>query len=75
MPRNPSVWLWLLWSLRLGLWETPPSYPPAKLKLPPHIADTPSTRKHFSDYLAEITYMDGQVGQILEVLEAEWEGQ
>ena len=45
-------------------------YPPAKLKLPPHIADTPSTRKHFSDYLAEITYMDGQVGQILEVLEA-----
>ena len=44
-------------------------YPPAKLKLPPNIADTPATREHFADYLAEITYMDGQVGQILDVLE------
>ncbi len=43
-------------------------YPPDKLKLPPNIADTQLTRKHFSDYLAEITYMDGQVGQILEAL-------
>ena len=43
-------------------------YPPKKLKLPPNIADTPLTRQHFSDYLAEITYMDGQVGQILDAL-------
>lgn len=44
-------------------------YPPKKLKLPENIADTPLTRQHFSDYLAEITYMDGQVGEILDVLE------
>ena len=44
-------------------------YPPKKLKLPPNIADTPRTREDFSRYLAEITYMDGQVGEILAVLE------
>lgn len=44
-------------------------YPPKSLKLPPNIADTPETRAHFADYLAEITYMDSQVGEILETLE------
>lgn len=44
-------------------------YPPGKIKLPPNIADTPRTRQDFGRYLAEITYMDGQVGQILSVLE------
>lgn len=46
-------------------------YPPRKLKLPPHLADTPKTRQDFAAYLAEITYMDEQVGQILAALEAE----
>ncbi|MEM9016932.1 MAG: sulfatase [Verrucomicrobiota bacterium] len=45
-------------------------YPPKRLKLPPNLADTPVTREHFADYLAEITYMDEQVGDILEALEA-----
>jgi len=44
-------------------------YPPKKVKLPPNIADTPRTREDFSRYLAEITYMDGQVGDILDVLD------
>lgn len=44
-------------------------YPPKKIKLPPNIADTPETRGHFADYLAEITYMDSQVGDILKALE------
>ena len=44
-------------------------YPPSKLKLPPHIADTPRTRQDFSRYLAEITYMDGQVGELLATLD------
>jgi len=44
-------------------------YPQKKLKLPENIADTPRTREDFSHYLAEITYMDKQVGEILEVLE------
>ena len=44
-------------------------YPPAKIKLPPNIADTVRTREEFSKYLAEITYMDGQVGDILNTLD------
>lgn len=43
-------------------------YPPEKIKLPPNIADTRRTREDFGRYLAEITYMDGQVGEILETL-------
>lgn len=45
-------------------------YPPDKIILPQNIADTKSTREHFSNYLAEITYMDSQVGKILKVLES-----
>ena len=44
-------------------------YPPKKLKLPANIADTPKSRQDFAAYLAEITYMDGQVGEILAALE------
>ncbi|MEM7478958.1 MAG: sulfatase, partial [Planctomycetota bacterium] len=44
-------------------------YPPASIKLPPYIADTPTVREEFGRYLAEITYYDDQVGQILELLE------
>lgn len=44
-------------------------YPPGDLKLPPNLADTKLTREAFSRYLAEITYMDGQVGQLLELLD------
>jgi len=46
----------------------PSRYPPAKVKLPPYFADTAVVRDNFSRYLAEITYFDGQVGQILELL-------
>ena len=45
------------------------AYPMDKLKLPPHIADTEVSRDAFARYLAEITYMDQQVGQILATLE------
>ncbi|MHC4249722.1 MAG: sulfatase-like hydrolase/transferase, partial [Planctomycetota bacterium] len=45
-------------------------YPVQELKLPAHIADTPRTRRDFAAYLAEITYMDRQVGDILRALEA-----
>jgi N-sulfoglucosamine sulfohydrolase len=44
-------------------------YPPKSIKLPPNIADTPRTRDDFGRYLAEITYMDGQVGDILATLD------
>ncbi|MDG2222622.1 MAG: sulfatase [Rubripirellula sp.] len=44
-------------------------YPPQEVKLPPYLADTPEMRDAFSRYLAEITYYDGQVGQLLELLD------
>ena len=44
-------------------------YPPEKVVLPPYIVDTPKVREDFSAYLAEITYYDGQVGEILALLE------
>ena len=47
----------------------PSKYPPSSLQLPPTIADTPRTREDFSKYLAEITYMDSQVGDILTTLQ------
>lgn len=46
------------------------AYPPQSLKLPPNIADTPETRRAFGAYLAEITYMDSQVGELLGTLDA-----
>lgn len=48
----------------------PSQYPPGNIKLPPNIAATPKTREDFGKYLAEITYMDGQVGEILATLKA-----
>ncbi len=45
------------------------AYPPDQIKLPPNIADNPTSREAFSRYLAEITYMDSQVGEILQALE------
>ncbi len=46
------------------------AYPPKKIQLPPNLADTPRTRADYGRYLAEITYMDSQVGEILEALDA-----
>lgn len=45
-------------------------YPPKSIKLPPNIADTDRTRQDYGKYLAEITYMDSQVGELLQALEA-----
>ena len=44
-------------------------YPPEKVVLPPYIVDTPKVREDFSAYLAEITYYDSQVGEILALLD------
>ncbi len=44
------------------------AYPPEKIILPSNFADTPETREDFSRYLAEITYMDSQVRDILATL-------
>jgi N-sulfoglucosamine sulfohydrolase len=43
-------------------------FPPDKLTLPPFFVDTEDTRENFSNYLAEINYLDGQVGEVLKIL-------
>lgn len=40
-----------------------------KLKLPDNLVDTPETRRDYADYLAEIEYLDKQIGDILDTLE------
>ena len=45
------------------------AYPPDEVKLPPYIVDTPRVRSDFSKYLAEITYFDSQVGEVLALLD------
>jgi uncharacterized sulfatase len=45
------------------------AYPPNDLTVPPFLVDTPETREGLSRYYAEITYMDGQVKQVMEMLE------
>lgn len=47
----------------------PSAYDPAKVKLPPYLIDTPETRRGVAAYLAEVTYMDAQVGQVMATLE------
>lgn len=44
-------------------------YKAEELELPVYWVDTPATREAYTRYLAEITYYDDQVGQILNLLE------
>lgn len=44
-------------------------YNPDKLELPPYWVDTLQTREGFAKYLAEITYLDGQVCELLGLLD------
>jgi uncharacterized sulfatase len=44
-------------------------FPPDNLSLPPFFVDTPETRDNFSRYLAEINYLDWQVGQVLDIID------
>ncbi len=54
-----------------GPWNKgdPSQYPPSSLKLPPVFVDTPDTREAFSRYLAEVTYFDSQVGELVGLLD------
>jgi uncharacterized sulfatase len=48
----------------------PSAYPPDEIRLPPVLVDTPDTREGFSKYLAEVTYFDSQVGELVDLLDA-----
>ena len=45
------------------------AYPPGKLTVPPYLVDTAVTRRGLSKYYAEITFLDGQVGGCMDVVE------
>ncbi|EMI45821.1 sulfatase [Rhodopirellula sp. SWK7] len=44
-------------------------YPPREVQLPEYHVDTPETRRAMSNYLAEVTYFDGQVGEAMGLIE------
>lgn len=44
-------------------------FPPRQLKLPPIYLDIPETREEYSKYLAEVNYMDGEFGTLLDILD------
>ncbi|MDG1991726.1 MAG: sulfatase, partial [Pirellulales bacterium] len=44
-------------------------YDSSTITLPPYFVDTKETRENMVDYLAEITYFDGQVGELLTLLD------
>lgn len=47
----------------------PSAYPADQLKIPASLGVTPEVREAYSRYLAELTYFDRQVGEILKTLE------
>lgn len=44
-------------------------YNPAELKLPPYLVDTPLTRRVRARYYGEVTYLDQQVGRVMDFVE------
>lgn len=48
----------------------PTAYDADKLTLPPYLADTPKTRDLLTKYYGEVTYLDSQVGKVLDLLES-----
>ncbi|MCG6155495.1 sulfatase family protein [Rubinisphaera margarita] len=44
-------------------------YDPDELEFPPYLVGTPHVREQFTKYLAEITYFDSQIGEIVDLLE------
>lgn len=45
------------------------AYDKDSITLPPYLVDTPETRNKLAKYYAEITYLDWQVGQVVQLLE------
>ncbi len=45
------------------------AYDADKLDVPPHLVDCPETRQALTKYYAEITYLDGQLGRCLDIVE------
>jgi N-sulfoglucosamine sulfohydrolase len=50
-------------------WPENEGYEPAALRLPPYLLDTHETRVARTKYLTDVTWMDAQLGQVMESLE------
>ena len=48
----------------------PGAHPPARVIVPPHLADTPETRRDIARYYDAIARMDRAIGEMLDTLEA-----
>lgn len=48
---------------------TPAAFPPARLRVPPHLVDHPATRAALGRYYAEVAWLDQQVGAVLDLLD------
>ena len=46
------------------------AYDAEKLTLPPYLLDCPETRRDLTKYYAEITYLDGQLGDCMKIVDA-----
>ena len=46
------------------------AYQPGDVALPPYLVDTPETRQRVADYCTDIDILDGQIGAVLQALEA-----
>ncbi|MFK7789625.1 MAG: sulfatase, partial [Phycisphaeraceae bacterium] len=47
----------------------PSKYPVDKIKVPPHLIDTPNTREQLSQYYAEVEVFDAELGMLLDTLD------
>lgn len=50
-------------------WPPNEIYDPAKIQLPPYLADTPETRELRCRYYTDVTWMDRQLGEVLASLD------
>ena len=46
------------------------AYHPARLSVPPYLVDSPGTREGLVKYYAEITFLDGQLGACIDIVDA-----
>jgi len=55
-----------------GPWSKgdPATYPPERNEVPPYFVDNETTRKAMSKYFAEITFLDGQLGDCMKIVDA-----
>jgi len=54
-----------------GPWSKgdPTAYPPDRIKVPPYFVDNDTTRRALSRYFAEITFLDGQLGECMKIVD------